>query len=175
MYKQLHVHACFPFWVYYLLWSTRATCLQLKCNSVNSKIEYRLNQFNEALAVLRLSLLSMNSLKFNPDCNCHFLLQLLLPGDHITIINLFKQKQLTSTIYFVLIVLACHFKFNPAWTAAGYVSTSARPVFLVWNVKFAITRDYFILEYIQYWSLLNWQTFRLRCGCVAVLVNWLLT
>ena len=25
---------------------------------------------------------------------------------------------------------------------------------------------------IQYWSLLNWQNLRLRCGCVAVPVNW---
>ena len=24
----------------------------------------------------------------------------------------------------------------------------------------------------QYWSLLNWQNLRLRCGCVAVPVNW---
>ena len=25
---------------------------------------------------------------------------------------------------------------------------------------------------IQYWSLLNWQNLRLRCGCVAVPENW---
>ena len=25
---------------------------------------------------------------------------------------------------------------------------------------------------IQYWSLFNWQNLRLRCGCVAVPVNW---
>ena len=25
---------------------------------------------------------------------------------------------------------------------------------------------------LQYWSLLNWQNLRLRCGCVAVPMNW---
>ena len=29
--------------------------------------------------------------------------------------------------------------------------------------------------HVRYWSLLNWQNLRWRCGCVAVPVNWFLT
>ena len=31
-----------------------------------------------------------------------------------------------------------------------------------------------LLSDVQYWSLLNWQNLRLRCGCVAVPEKWLI-
>ena len=34
---------------------------------------------------------------------------------------------------------------------------------------------YIAINDVQYWSLLNWHKLRLRCGCVAVRVNWFLT
>ena len=47
----------------------------------------------------------------------------------------------------------------------------------IWRAKglyYHIVNDHVLFTSIrvQYWSLSNWQNFRFRCSCVAVLVNW---
>ena len=100
----------------------------------------------------------------------------------------FGDKSLRDTM-FRFFLYKCQYMssytvpYKSSWTKWKYFPTISKNIYtLLFNDLFKPYRSrsgpskcwaWSSIHIVQYWSLLNWQNLRLRCGCVAVALRFL--
>ena len=115
--------------------------------------------------------------------NCHFLIWI-----QVVCILLISILSLSAVEELMMNTILYQFLFSGLGVIEPFlVTTDLRcrllTILLAWMspfILFSISYPFHVKyepmavqKPIQYWSLLNWQNLRLRCGCIAVPVNWI--